>query len=211
MSYCGWGSAGGGPMSCCGRGSAKLGGAWAGAVGLRKGRGNTVVGGATPARGRPESAQRLGAPHPSDSIFLSRSRSVGPGASALWLRNSFSSPGPLALTSGLGGTCGWEQHRAHLRRSPRGLGGAHQGRNSGRLGLEGVPQGCHFSHLSVPTSARCPRHQGADLVGQESQGRAGKLPSILRFLPGQPSCLFDLLELLSKLHVQRAASSQQTL
>lgn len=43
-------------------------------------------------------------PHPSDSIFLSRSRSAGPGTSALWLRNSFSSPGPLALTRGLGGT-----------------------------------------------------------------------------------------------------------
>lgn len=42
--------------------------------------------------------------YPSDSIFLSRSRSAGPGASALWLRNNFSSPGPLALTRGLGGT-----------------------------------------------------------------------------------------------------------
>lgn len=44
-------------------------------------------------------------PHPSDSIFLSRSRSAGPGASALWLRNSFSSlGGPLVLMRGLGGT-----------------------------------------------------------------------------------------------------------
>lgn len=53
-------------------------------------------------------------PHPSDSIFFNRSRSVGPGASALWLRNSFSSPGPLVLTKGLGGTCAWEPELGHV-------------------------------------------------------------------------------------------------
>lgn len=52
-------------------------------------------------------------PHPSDSIFFKRSRSVGPGASALWLRNNFSSPGPLVLTKGLGGTCVWKPGLSH--------------------------------------------------------------------------------------------------
>lgn len=44
---------------------------------------------------------------------MSRSRSAGPGTSALWLRNSFSSPGPLALTWGLGGTYGQGHKRGH--------------------------------------------------------------------------------------------------
>lgn len=53
----------------------------------------------------PAAALHPPTPHPSDSIFLSRSRSAGPGASALWLRNSFSSlGGPLVLMRGLGGT-----------------------------------------------------------------------------------------------------------
>lgn len=45
-------------------------------------------------------------PHPSESIFFSLSFSVVISTSALWLRNSLSSPGPLELMMGLGRTWG---------------------------------------------------------------------------------------------------------
>lgn len=46
------------------------------------------------------------AAHPSENIFFSRSFSVVISTSALWLRNSLSSPGPLELMMGLGSTWG---------------------------------------------------------------------------------------------------------